>query len=96
MGKDLHNLPLVLRAQWTSFENYSTVSFVRCNAVVESGELLRKGNWKDGKRDDAFSDVIKEISNILTAEEYLVPYFTRIWFSNCLVEKQDWRSEAYK
>ena len=39
--------------------------------------------------DGKFSDIIKEISNILTAEEYLVPYFTRIWFSNCFVEKQD-------
>ena len=39
--------------------------------------------------DGKFSDIIKEISNILTDEEYLVPYFTRIWFSNCLVEKQD-------
>ena len=37
--------------------------------------------------DGKFSDIIKEISNILTADEYLVPYFTRIWFSNCLVEK---------
>ena len=30
-----------------------------------------------------FKDIINEISNILTQEEYLVPYFTRVWFSQC-------------
>ena len=42
--------------------------------------LFRQSNGK-------FNDIIKEISNTLTADEYLVPYFTRIWFSNCVVEK---------
>lgn len=41
--------------------------------------LFRQSNGK-------FDDIIKEISNTLTADEYLVPYFTRIWFSNCVVE----------
>ena len=42
--------------------------------------LFRQSNGK-------FNDIIKEISNTMTADEYLVPYFTRIWFSNCVVEK---------
>jgi ubiquinone/menaquinone biosynthesis C-methylase UbiE len=40
--------------------------------------LFRQSNGK-------FNDIINEISKILTAEDYLVPYFTRVWFSNCTV-----------
>ena len=46
------------------------------------GKVMTLFRQSDGK----FSDIIKAISNILTAEEYLVPYFTRIWFSNCIVK----------
>ena len=34
-----------------------------------------------------FDKIINEISNLLTSEIYKVPYFTRIWFSNCIVKK---------
>ena len=32
--------------------------------------------------DGKFNNIIEEISNLMTAKEYNVPYFTRIWFSN--------------
>ena len=40
--------------------------------------LFRQSNGK-------FNNIINEISNILTAEKYNVPYFTRVWFSNCMM-----------
>ena len=35
--------------------------------------------------DGKFTEIINEISNILNAEEYIVPYFTRIWFSKLIL-----------
>ena len=34
-----------------------------------------------------FDEIISAISHKLTADEYLVPYFTRIWFANFIVDK---------
>jgi hypothetical protein len=42
--------------------------------------LYRQSNGK-------FDDIINNISECLNAEEYLVPYFTRIWFAKCTIEK---------
>ena len=43
--------------------------------------LFRQSNGK-------FNNIIGEISNILTSENYQIPYFTRIWFSNCILGKK--------
>ena len=50
--------------------------------------LYRQSNGK-------FDDIINKISECLNADEYLVPYFTRIWFAQCTIEKSDWRSDAF-
>ena len=63
----------------------------RFNVSMKTTEIVDA--WKSHdtlfrQSDGKFSDIIKAISNILTDEEYLVPYFTRIWFSNCIAKEK--------
>jgi ubiquinone/menaquinone biosynthesis C-methylase UbiE len=49
------------------------------NAWRSHDTLYRQSNGR-------FDDIIDNIAECLNLEEYLVPYFTRIWFAQCKIE----------
>ena len=69
---------------------FSRVENIEERFLVSMEKMEIVDAWKSHdtlfrQSDGKFNDIINEISNILTAEKYLVPYFTRVWFSNCMM-----------
>ena len=69
---------------------FSQVENIEERFLVSMEKMEIVDAWKSHdtlfrQSDGKFNDIINEISNILTAEKYLVPYFTRVWFSNCMM-----------
>ena len=50
-------------------------------------EAWRSHNTLFRQSKGQFNEIVGAISKELTAEEYLVPYFTRIWFANFIADK---------
>ena len=69
---------------------FSRVENIEERFLVSMEKMEIVDAWKSHdtlfrQSDGKFNDIINEISNILTAEKYLVPYFTRVWFSNYMM-----------